>query len=1747
MTNLFTQEGITFDASSMASTSPDEKPAAITAPKINLPAGNDNAPVVSTAPTGDPNMSPSDQKTALNDLYGSDNTGAAPSSPTDSSAAPAPDATEPQGRNLFKEMGITPDGSTNAATLPQINNNALSFGIDLSNPTPDQKPAADFANSDVKQWQVLAPQLGISQQTIDNWKQQPIGPIEAASMLNISDVHPAGGFYKLYEAEAIKGISDKLQNGQQISQDEQNHLYDYLRTQAEMKIRGFSNGGTVVYYGAQVPSFLLQYAASDGVGKAAQEAILSGAEKSALTAATGVAGRLATTTTLMAPEYAGKYGERRLTDGMTITDKGDAIGQASQESPAMSALLAYTHTATDVAAMQMGPGISKYVIDPVTKMVSTPLISAVNELPAVVRSSIYDAYKTIDPTAQASKVFTSIGWKSALEGLGVTQVDNAMNGALSLATEKNYTTEDLIKQLNPGGQSFYLNAGIIGMAGALHTAIPMVTSLMESKGVPTPQAQEAANNMSALEREDYVNKNLPTPKSAYPSPEITAEGTAATANVKADVVDGDWLMRGVMPTGDPGASIEAGKVRGTGAGSHDGMGNYYTEEENPSIAQNPDENPHRYAVYRDENGKQIGVVSFDLEDPQSKNIVPDTLTSYVAPEVRRQGIASSLYDKIRAEGYNIDDVAGKGDLTPDGAAFANRRLNQVSAEGTLAAAQMASSAINNPPPIQAAQSGFNAGYNSFIKRAKGWYAELFNEYQPIEDLSKQAIKNGAQIPDGESAQNLINIAKGTPKWIERNHLYNTTTWDAAGNQVVTGKGLKPIYDDFDNMFLAKEPDMVVRHQDFEDFLQAERLLEEKKSGKDVLVTPAQEAKAQSDLLRLASKYGQDFKFFDTFAGEVRDWDNRILQNLVSNGLKTQEWFDQVTSARKKYSPLQRIVDEEPNQSLAARNIGKDPNANRIGSLKQFKGSDLEIRNTFDSRLKNSALILQKSAVNRLTSSIAKYADFTPEIKVSAPKVIRAPVKSSYDPKLRDKLEKVADFLNNSVKREAKVKVPGFKGVLGSYSPAEKMVRLKIGTTEGTLAHEIGHMLDFELGLKDKMLSDPAIKQELQTLAEDRLNSKIDLIRNGSDVSFQETKDFSSQKYLDYIKNDREVIANFYDAYVNSPEQVDSIAPRAKAEFEKIIDQDPQLGFLKDIKPSTSRAEEVLMREQRDMQGPPDSVPFYRNGKRMYLEMPKDVADAFKGMGPIRMGQVETLLGAAPRAAKHSLQFGATHYPEFMLRHFIRAVYTSFLNTSGGIVALIKHPIDIIRGAASVIRNDQSYQAWASSSGAFKTYMDLSPEGLAKMQKEMFASGKLSDFIKPMNLIKSPLTGMNALLKVADQAPRVAVFNKLKAQGMSDLAAGIGSLEATGNYGRSGSYTKRINQYAPFFNDMMQTGDRFVRSMMKDPAGFTLRATATITIPQIVLTGYYLYGADEKTRNEYLEFQDWSRAAFMHIKIGDTWIPFPRPFTPGYLFGSVPEQIMLHEYTQGYHPEAKDFWMRLMSQSATSVSPVVDWERAMNPILKSVIEDTTNYNFFKKAPIFNGDLQKTAPADQYNQYTSETGKLVGKMFNISPADIDNTVYNMSAQMGKWSLELSDAAINESRRMNGQAVPEQASRITDNPIYGKLLAEPPHGYQSESYTEFREHLNDAAQAHNVQKGLTGQEAAQNEQENGQMQNQYSAMNAFNKQIQNIEKQIKVVNKDTNMNANAKTQQVNSLSDQITQIAKSANIQFRQATQK
>jgi hypothetical protein len=152
--------------------------------------------------------------------------------------------------------------------------------------------------------------------------------------------------------------------------------------------------------------------------------------------------------------------------------------------------------------------------------------------------------------------------------------------------------------------------------------------------------------------------SAPVGAAAKQQTEILEHDLRMDATVRPEAVD-PVVLKMVPKKGKPGLSIE----HHTGA---------------------PATSPSRAVVFRDESGEAIGVVLFRTEseadgsgNPNKLETRPEYgsgLTVFVNPAHRRQGIASAMYAYAKSQGFDFEAVSGKGDLTPDGAAFVSARL-----------------------------------------------------------------------------------------------------------------------------------------------------------------------------------------------------------------------------------------------------------------------------------------------------------------------------------------------------------------------------------------------------------------------------------------------------------------------------------------------------------------------------------------------------------------------------------------------------------------------------------------------------------------------------------------------------------------------------------------------------------------------------------------------------------------------------------------------------------------------------------------------------------------------------------------------------------------------------------------------------------------------------------------------------------------------------------------------------------------
>jgi hypothetical protein len=544
--------------------------------------------------------------------------------------------------------------------------------------------------------------------------------------------------------------------------------------------------------------------------------------------------------------------------------------------------------------------------------------------------------------------------------------------------------------------------------------------------------------------------------------------------------------------------------------------------------------------------------------------------------------------------------------------------------------------------------------------------------------------------------------------------------------------------------------------------------------------------------------------------------------------------------------------------------------------------------------------------------------------------------------------------------------------------------------------------------------------------------------------------------------------------------------------------------------------------------PKGTITVFEKGKKKYYQVSKPLLEAMTQLDPVQLG----FIGKIFQVPATVLRAGATLNPEFWIRNVLRDQSTALIQSGAR-----PTPIDMVRGLTAYIGKTDLYNEWQRSGAAMGSYMDISDKKIEQSYNELMnPQGKL------MRYLKNPLNLPADISMALESATRIGVFSKSKQQGLSSLAAGFEAREATLDFARGGSVAKTINRITPFFNAGLQATDKLIRTFKQNPKATILLGTATITFPSILLTGYYLYGAPEDERKEYLEIPQWQRDMFWVYKKGDIWYRYPKPFSLGYVFGSVPERFMTWMY-EGDKPEGEALWKDLVMGLGGAISPVYDASALLNPLVKVAVESATNYNFFTGRNIYPPYMESLTPEQRYTKYTSETAKAIGKQLDISPAKIDNALRGTIAGSASWVTGAGDFILNQVKKWNNEDIIEKPFSEADMPVLRAFVVRDPIGSGAQSVTNFYKNLKEIEQKINTYKQLDSEEKQQYLETNSNKIQAGEVMKEFGKQINILNKQSNKIYKSKNMNADDKAESIKEIDTQILIIARTANRWFKE----
>ncbi len=456
---------------------------------------------------------------------------------------------------------------------------------------------------------------------------------------------------------------------------------------------------------------------------------------------------------------------------------------------------------------------------------------------------------------------------------------------------------------------------------------------------------------------------------------------------------------------------------------------------------------------------------------------------------------------------------------------------------------------------------------------------------------------------------------------------------------------------------------------------------------------------------------------------------------------------------------------------------------------------------------------------------------------------------------------------------------------------------------------------------------------------------------------------------------------------------------------------------------------------------------WRNGKREFYEVPEEVLRVHQGMDQATAKIIPAIIAKPTQW----LRAGAVLSPDFMAKNPVRDQFAMSTYSKFGYV----FGSDMMKGMASLVKQDKYYQEWIKSGGANATLVSMDRNYLQGQLTDLYKL-PVRNAIKEMNPLavmegmkQSPVESLRMLTEFSENITRLSEFRLGREKGASIKEAGYWSRQNPQDFQRMGASAaaQATNQLVAFFNAQIQGIDRFREAMVTDPTGTMFKMGTYLAVPSLLLGLYkneYMRNFPDSDMTMALrEKQAWEKDLYWLIPdpVTNTIVRIPKPFDTGILFGSTVERFV--DYLYEKEPDT-NFMKYLYDQGMvgsiiTSITPGFTPTAAI-----PFVEAWANRKIFFDTPVVPASMERLLPELQATANTSNLLKAVSAAMGmypplrykgiIAPANLENFVRSWTGGLGSYVLRAADYMIGKSE--NAQEIYRKLNVITPQRPTGKL---------------------------------------------------------------------------------------------------------------
>lgn len=473
---------------------------------------------------------------------------------------------------------------------------------------------------------------------------------------------------------------------------------------------------------------------------------------------------------------------------------------------------------------------------------------------------------------------------------------------------------------------------------------------------------------------------------------------------------------------------------------------------------------------------------------------------------------------------------------------------------------------------------------------------------------------------------------------------------------------------------------------------------------------------------------------------------------------------------------------------------------------------------------------------------------------------------------------------------------------------------------------------------------------------------------------------------------------------------------------------------------------------------------WQHGKQVVYATTPEIYQAMQALKPERMDDLTYLLLHVPAKV---MRAGAVVYnPAFLAKNLSRDQLTAFLYSRYG----YKPFYDLAKGVLHLLRKDDMYHEYVTSGALMSAITHDSRTMVPDLAKAYAKKGMRHQIFRMIN----PFVSLPALSEFIEQSTRMGLYGRARKHGATITEATMEARESTLDFGRAGVQGRKLNRVIPFYNAVIQDPIIFMERFRENPRRMMKRSSI------MIIGGLALYAAiqmNDQLAAEYDEMMPYEKNMFWNFPVPKEvsrtgWVRIPKPFGPGFLFGSLPERIA--DVVMGKEKAGKGMkeWAKGFLEGFNPVS--------FPPLMQASLEWATNYSLFRERDIVPMREQKLPAEQQYGPTTSEVAKFLGRNFGLSPRKIDNLGQNLLA--GAWT-------------QGNNFIDAMAGRKGRNLNPLKSLTVDPYS-SPQSVQDFYDHLDKAESNYYGEKNTKGRPTAKTEYNHKLMNHAQKQMSDLNK---------------------------------------------------